>query len=462
MDQSTENKVLDALYDRLFQAVTYAPAGQKSLFDVKTTFIQFAKNQPLWPKDYANQLSPINLNGSLNAAEMFSRMVDTVPALSSDYVATMNKVGDTYLSIVEGANSVVQVDPAQKEIYDKAYSYLNVEVQIKDYTGATITTHQPSSIYSAYLSNQKAYTNALCGYKTAYLGYNLSNIDDQRKWQANEPMLQMAVTQSYDTWRAQGAAQVEQALAALASSINNIVSAAINAAQKTMHSSAMASSLGFPSTWYLAYPTPTNWYDDSALPNFTALTFKSDNLTKSSDTNYSKYSAGVSAGWGLWSVGGDVSGEHSETHSHMDADHFELSADIATVQINRPWMNDLIFRMNGWSLLGQKAGLISNGALEGNASSLLPLTPTAFIVARNIAITANWSTEDKKHVENSISTHANVGWGPFSVNGSYSHGSSSDYFNATFNGDTLTIPGMQTIAWVNEIMPFSAPVSGVK
>jgi hypothetical protein len=462
MDQSTENKVLEALYNRLFQAVTYAPADQASLFDVKTTFIQFAKNQPLWPKDYKNQLSPVNPKGSPNTAEMFSRMVDNVPAISSDYAITSDKVGDTYLRIVDGANTELQVDQSQKDLYDKAYAYLNVDVQIKDYTGTTITSHQPSPIYSAYLSNQKAYTTALCSYRTAYLGYNLSNIDDQRKWQANEPMLQMAVSQTYDTWRAQGAAQVEQALAVLASSINNIVSSTINAAQKTMHSSSMASSLGNPLPWYLAYPTPSNWYDDSALPNFSALTFKSDNLTKSSDTNYTKYSAGAGAGWGLWSVGGDVSGEHSESHAHMDADHFELSADIAVVQINRPWMNDLLFRMNGWSLLGQAAGSISNAILDSKVSHMLPLTPTAFIVARNVAITANWSTEDKKHVEDSITTHAKVGWGPFSVNGSYSHGSSSDYFNSTFNGDTLTVPGMQVIAWVNQIMPFSAPLSGIK
>ena len=140
----------------------------------------------------------------------------------------------------------------------------------------------------------------------------------------------------------------------------------------------------------------------------------------------------------------------------MDADTFNLSAKIAIVQINRPWLNDLLFRMDNWYIDSKGAGGISNGTLKDN-NGLLPLIPTAFIVARNISITANWSTQDKSHVEDSITTHASVGWGPFAVSGSYSHGSTSDHFNSTFDGGTLVIPGIQIIGWVNEIVPRSAP-----
>jgi hypothetical protein len=460
MDQATEVKVMEALYDRLFQAVTYAPAGQQAQFDKKTTFIQFAKNEALNPADFANPVSPVNPGGSLNSSELFSRMVDIQPALDADYAPTANMISGTFSNIVNGANTKLTNDADQLALYDKAYNYLNKTVTITDFTGASTTSVQPTAVYNTYLNNQTAYIAALCAYRTAYLGYDLTKIADQRSWQANEPLLSNAVTSAYNTWRAQGAAQVEQALAALASSINNIVSKAIMDSQAMMKSSAMASSLGNPQPWYLAYGTPTNWYDPAALPNFSTLTLKSDNLTKTADSSYTDYSSGVSASWGLWSVSASVSGHHADSHSHMNADTFALSAKIAVVQINRPWLNDLIFKLKGWSLKGQPAGSISNGALAGNASNMLPIFPTAFIVARDIAITANWTTEDKSHVEDSISTKASVGWGPFSINGSYSHGSSSDYFNSTFNGGTLNIPGIQIIGWVNEIVPSSAPLAG--
>ena len=460
MDQATETKVLEALYDRLFQAVTYAPSGQAALFDKKTTFIQFAKNAALNPNDFKNPLSPVNPKGNLNTTELFARMVDSVPALDADYAATTNKVSATYKSIVDSANTTAQVDDKQKAIYDKAYAYLNKTVTIADFEGNETTSVQPTAIFNSYNTNRTAYMVALSAYRTSYLGYNLDNIDEQRKWQANEPLLKNAIDQTYITWRSQGATQVEQALAALASSINNIVSTAIAASQKNMVDSQMSSGMGIPSNWYMTYPTPTNWCEDSALPNFSTLTLKSDNLTKTSDSSYTDYSSGVKASYGLWSVSAEVSGHHAESHEHMNADTFGLSAKIAVVQINRPWLNDLIFRMAGWSLLAQPAGSISNGALIGNANGMLPLIPTAFIVARDIAITANWTTEDKSHVEDSIATKASVGWGPFSINGSYSHGSSSDYFNSTFNGGTLNVPGMQIIGWVNQIVPLSAPLAG--
>ncbi|MGI4873108.1 MAG: hypothetical protein ACRYFX_18265 [Janthinobacterium lividum] len=460
MDQSTETKVLNALYDRLFQAVTYAPDSQVAMFDKSTTFIQFAKNQALNPKDFANPVSPVNPNGSLNTSELFARMVDIQPALSSDYAPTTTKVSDTYQTIVGSANTKLQPDPAQKALYDQAYGYLNKTVTITDFTGAATTSVQPTAIYNAYLTNKTAYTTALAAYRTAYLNYNLDVIKDQRAWQANEPMLANAVSSTYATWRAAGAAQVEQALAALASSINNIVSSAISSAQTGMQSNKMASSIGNPSPWYMAYATPTNWYDDSALPNFSTLTLTSDNLATTTSSSYTDYSAGGSASWGLWSVGGDASGHHEDAHYHMDANTFGLSAKIAVVQINRPWLNDLLFKTQGWSLLGQGADKISNGTLQNNSGGLLPLIPTALIIARNIEITADWSSEDKQHVADSITTHASVGWGPFAVSGSYSHGSSSDSFASTFDGGTLKIPGMQIIGFVNEIVPASAPLAG--
>ena len=460
MDQATETKVLEALYDRLFQAVTYAPGSQQALFDKKTTFIQFAKNQALNPQDFANPLSPVNPAGNLNSSELFSRMVDIQPSLNSDYTPTTNNVSKTYKSIVDGAISKLVNDPAQLALYQKAYDFLNKSITIEDFTGAKSTSVQPTAIYNSYQNNRTANVAALAAYRTAYLGYDLTKIADQRAWQANEPLLANAVSSTYNTWRSQGATQVEQALAVLASSINNIVANTIEAAQKMMLTSSMASSMGNPQPWFLAYATPTNWFDNSGLSNFSTLKLTSENLTKTADSSYTDYSAGGSASWGLWKVSAEVGGSNKESHEHMQADKFELSAKIAVVQINRPWMNDLIFKLKGWSMLGQPAGSVSNGELKGNSANTLPIIPTAFIVARDIGITANWTTEDKSHVESAIKTKASVGWGPFAVNGSFAHGTSKDYFNSTFNGGTLTIPGIQVIGWVNQITPFSAPLAG--
>lgn len=455
MDQATETKVLNTLYDRLYQAVTYAPAGkQNDAFTDANTFLQFAQNQALNPADFENLVSPTNPGGNLGASQAFANLVDQMPSQTSSYSPSSTLISETYKQIVDGANSITKPDPAQEKKYKLAYDYLNTTSTIKDYTGAETTQTDHSAIYKTYLNNQTAYITAVSGYRTAYLGYDLTDPVQQRQWQANEPMLSNNINQTYNTWRAQGAAQVEQALSALASAINDAVGNVIREAQQTM-SSGMASSTGDGSHWYFSYPFPVNF----AAPNasgFSAFSLKSDYLEETASSKATDWGAEGSAGWGLWSASASASGHHAERHSHMDASKFDLRAEIAVVRIFRPWLNDLIFKMNSWYTNMTNAHGISIGKLTSDRL-ILPLIPTGFVVARNVEITADWSSDDKKHVEDSISTKASVGWGPFSVCGSYSHSSSSDYHKSTFDGGTLKIPGIQIIAWISEITPDSPP-----
>lgn len=457
MDQATETKVLNSLYDRLFQAVTYAPAGkQNDAFQTDTTFIQFAQNQALNPADYANMMTPANPKGLLTSSQAFANLVDQMPSQRSSYDPTGTLISQTYKQIVDGANSTTRPNADQQKKYEMAYNYLNTTSKIADYTGAEIEQTDNSPVYKTYLKNQTAYITAVSGYRTAYLGYDLTDPTQQRQWQANEPMLRNNVDQTYATWRAQGAAQVEQALAALASSINDAVGNAISAAQRQM-ASPMASATIDGAPWYFTYPIPGNFADPSA-DGFTTFTMDSSNLETTSSSTYSDWSAGGSASWGLWSGSASATGHHADSHDHMDASTFKLTAEIAVVRVFRPWLNDLIFKMNNWYTNMGDANCISIGKLTSD-KLVLPLIPTAFVVARNVAITADWSSDDKKHVEDAISTRASVGWGPFSVSGSYASGSSSDYHQSTFDGGTLRIPGVQVIAWVSEITPASPPLN---
>ena len=457
MDQATETKVLNSLYDRLFQAVTYAPAGkQNDAFKTETTFIQFAQNQALNPKDFANMVTPTNPKGLLTSSQSFANLVDLMPSQRSSYDPTGTLISQTYKQIVDGANSTTKPNPDQEKKYKMAYDYLNTTSTITDYTGAAITQTDNSPIYKTYLSNQTAYIAAVSGYRTAYLGYDLTDPVQQRQWQANEPMLRNNVDQTYTTWRAQGAAQVEQALAALASSINDAVGNAISAAQRQM-ASPMASSTGDGSGWYFTYPIPGNFADPGAA-GFTTLTLSSDNLETTASSTYSDWGASGSASWGLWSGSASASKHHADSHAHMDASTFKLTAEIAVVRVFRAWLNDLIFKMNNWYSNMGDANCISIGKLTSD-TLVMPLIPTAFVVARNVAITADWSSDDKKHVEDAVTSKASVGWGPFSVSGNYSSGSSSDYHKSTFEGGTLRIPDIQIIAWVSEITPASPPMN---
>ena len=127
MEANQEKKLLQSLYDRIFEAVTYSPDGKSGNFDPDTTLIQLSKNEAINPVDFQNQVSPNKPNGNLNAAEQFSAMVDTVPAVQADYSPSTVILSKTYQEIVDGANTKAEVNPEQKQTYNAAYDFLNTQ-----------------------------------------------------------------------------------------------------------------------------------------------------------------------------------------------------------------------------------------------------------------------------------------------------------------------------------------------
>ena len=458
MTLENEQKLLQSLYDRLFDAITYVPGGNKTAnFDRSTTFVQFSKNEALNPSDFKNAQSPMNPNGDQRTAAAFSQMVDQVPNIAADFSQSGKTASGSYKLIVDNANTDNKIDPAQKATYDKAYKFLNQKKELENFDSSKTETIVPTSIAQAYDDNQSAYVTAVSGYRIAQSGYNLDDVADQRKWQAEAPKLQLLVDQTWNKWVREGKQQVEQAQNALRTTINDAVAAAITQAQDAMRDDHWVAPLDLGGQkWILSYALPGGWADSAT--GATEFSLKSSYLHTSSDSSFTSYGGGASWGAGLWSVGGSFASSEGSVQSHMDANTVEISAKLKTVRIMRPWLNAILFTMKGWWLKGATVNGISNGQLKGNENSVLPLLPTAIVVASDVTIKADFSAQDQSHIEKSVSGSARVGWGPFSVGGSYSHSESHDKLTATYDAGALRIPGMQILAWVSTITPASPPL----
>jgi hypothetical protein len=363
------------------------------------------------------------------------------------------KISDIYSLILNGARTKSITDKSQRKIYDTAFKFLNVKKTTKDFKGDEKTTTEPSDISIAYEEAQAAYITALGGYRTAYNAYNLDKTEDQRAWNAVAPGLQLALDQAWNNWARSGKAEVEEAQNALITTINDAVRHVISESLTRINDQHQLASVTVEgNSWLPSYAIPTNWYAEDMKGS--KLTLKSSDLEKTASTSASQYAAEASGSFGLWHVSGGVSGDSKSEKSHMKTEDFTLEAELINVSIKRSWFNPLIFKMNNWYIENQKKGYVSNAKLE-NLKGLLPLLPTGFIVARNVKITADFSSEDKSFIEKSISTKAKVGWGPFSISGSYSNSTTDSTFAAKFDGGTLEFPGLQLIGWINSVMPFS-------
>lgn len=458
MTPEQEQKLLQSLYDRLFDAITYVPGGGKSnVFEKRTSFVQFSKNEALNPADFKNAMSPINPKGDQKAALAFSAMVDQIPNVAADFTASNKKVSETYKFIVDNANTDNTVDRAQKQTYDKAYNFLNQEQSVPNFDGPPTVTTAPTPIAQNYDDNQAAYVTAYSGYRVTQNIYDFDVIADQRAWQASAPALQLNVDKTWNQWVRGGKQNVERAQQALSTTINDAISAAITQAQAAMADNKWMSPLPGGDRWMLSYALPGDWISTSS--GATSFLLKSSFLKTEADSSFTSYGGGASWGAGLWSVGGSFASSSGSTNSHMDANNIEISAKLQTVRIMRPWLNAILFTMKDWWLRGNPENNISNGALAGNANALFPLIPTAIVVASDVTIKGDFSEEDRTHIEKAVSGSARVGWGPFSVGGSYSHSSSKDTFQATYSNGEIKIPGMQILAWVSTITPASPPIA---
>ena len=211
---------------------------------------------------------------------------------------------------------------------------------------------------------------------------------------------------------------------------------------------------------------PTGWM---------SYTLNSNSTQTSSNSHFS---SSASAGWSIPIFGyrGSSSTDTEKSSgTASSSQNLVISCELMTVTIERPWLNDLLFKANDWHMNGEKAGWVSKAdALDpakslaaakeqektGRPSELLPIIPTAFVVAKNVKITGNWSSSDKSSLhEATTSSSDSWNFGPFYSSPRSSSSSSDDESssNSSFDGETLSIPDMQIVAWINELVPFCPP-----
>ncbi len=119
-------------------------------------------------------------------------------------------------------------------------------------------------------------------------------------------------------------------------------------------------------------------------------------MKNSKSSKYLNMGAETSLSVGIFSA--SASGEHKEDESHRDSETnvTGIQMDVAAVRIERSWMNETLFALDGWKIAGQKKGHISDGTFvteEGKKHNegIMPLIPKYMLVARNVTLTGNFS-----------------------------------------------------------------------
>ena len=134
----------------------------------------------------------------------------------------------------------------------------------------------------------------------------------------------------------------------------------------------------------------------------------------------------------------------------------EISFRCCRVSCKRPWVMQSLLSLGGWMLPGQSPGSFSSGSLKNN-EGIFPVIPMSFLAIRDLKIRAQWSEADRKIANQASSSENAVGFGPFSLSG-YAAETSRAY-QSTFDGITISSPGLQILGWINVATPFMPPKS---
>lgn len=204
--------------------------------------------------------------------------------------------------------------------------------------------------------------------------------------------------------------------------------------------------------FYYTALLPGNW---ASSKGWTEFTWFAGDYETHFDKKVSAWSARAGFGMGLFSVGGGASGSKTEEASDQKATNFKAKLEFTQVPICRPWFDPGFLSMRGWDLDKLWDLNYQDKVSDGSDKPVgrLIAYPVQALFVRNVFFTFSEWENHAKYIQQQIQAGGSVGWGPFSLGGSYSHGSEKRDTQFHTEGGGITIPGLQLIGFINNLVP---------
>jgi hypothetical protein len=359
--------------------------------------------------------------------------------------------------------------------------------------------------HKRYWDNAEKLADAKADYDTAM---RKAQLEGDEGWATGGSRVwQTKVDRARNTLIGEGGREIEAALAVLGSVgqpiQNHLIQRAI--AEYDTWNLGLA---GVPANIPYSLILPTNWCDPNDHNGFERL-----QVTQSEYQHYYNFheASGSAGSWerhanssggsggitlGFMAFGGSTSsadwGGSWQNSSHStfsngfanSAKDLRIDMEYGLCTIVRPWLISDLFYMKNWYLVGEDKHAISDGTIDGQVDSqdkLLPMIPQQFLVVRNVSISSTDWGEDGGRLESYFGNaqgsnqggqtttsggggvclgFVNFG-GSASTSNSQESGQSSawqarsgsGHYGTRFSNGTLTMPGVQIVAFLSDIVP---------
>lgn len=466
----TLNEIGSTLLAQLYEIVT---GGDGQVPPSRDNFISWCTpGIPFMPEDFTFGIK--GLGGGQTAEEEkllvqqafnFAQSVDFVPDATGIYMQdpqqAIFRTAETRMSHIYGeilrlskvvANDITEEEKAKVE---KFRNLLRVTKQVKNIITDEITdVTQDSPVLQAYNERMAAYITAALIYNGKRIAAQSASGTDKAPvldFSNNAKLYRLQVKAAEDAWTASGFKNEVDQMNAYINQVTQRDMVLWKQRLLEMFGDAQVAALGPGQNFYYTSLIPANFANSSGWTNFS---MSHETVDRSTLTKTNGFSAGASLNFGLFSVGASVRHESADFSSNFATSSFKLSFDLTQVVVSRPWFYPEFFMNRGWTL-PKGAGWTydkwpSDGSVPPDGSFIA--YPTTILFARNIVIeSADFATAFKAH-SSSTSAGASVGWGPFSLSGSYHQGEQSTAFHSEAGDQSVKVPGMQIIGFVNHLL----------
>lgn len=225
---------------------------------------------------------------------------------------------------------------------------------------------------------------------------------------------------------------------------------------------AKISALGPGQEFHYTTLMPANFMTSTGWQTYSA---SHEKLTESSRSTTSSWKAGASLKWGLFNASPEASGESKSSSEDKTVSKFTISFEITQAVLLRTFFIPEWFMNQGWMLDKGRGWTFDAFPSDGGdpPQGLFVGYPTTIVFARKILLTSSDLATQLKEFSKSVGVGGKVGWGPFSLSGSYAKSSSGRDFVSDNDGNTITVPGVQALCAVNRLIGKSpCPMEGLK
>lgn len=413
---------------------------------------------PFQPKDLLFAVkgisggSPEETRELVRNAAQFSRWANTVPSsnvIGGTFEGNGTMVWDIYDKVLRMSRvPETKLTPEEQAKIKKFQNALTVTKQVTDYDddGNEIKKEVPedSPMMKAYKKKMAAYNNAVIAYNNKRLAaLNAESNMAVQDFTMNADTYRSNVVSAMDDWVSEGKKlTVEKMLAFLQQTGQRDLSLIKRDLQDKLARGKMTDP-AFNAEFYMTTLYPGSFINTDE--GWTQFTFSSSSANTYAKETHASTSASGGLNWGLWRA--SASGGHTKDTNlgTMDASDFEMEFKVTQAPLGRAWFSPEFLINNAWTWDETLNKPLSDG--QNPPKGQMIAYPTTAVFIKDVKIKSSRMSSLAETISSSLKAEASVGWGPFRFGSSHSQSSSETRTHFDKASNTLTVEGMQLIAF---------------